>query len=442
MIFNLLSDNQYSSPFVFTNGIYTLIHTYNKAVELFDNVDYFENRIFDKTYWADDLDEFIKTFLETEFQKYTIKPSIFETINFEFIIEVDNELLCLKDKIIYSLDKRIALYFNEEVVLQSQKVEFSLFLKSIGILDFTFEDIIDKLKQYFNNSYKYYIPMLYKILTEQTILYDKEKFEDIIFLKTYLEQNKVYNVKSDFKLKRDNKGRYYQSEYTESLTGRIFAKGESLQTLPKEKRSILVADENCYFLEFDFSAFEFNILLDIYGIPKTTDPHLDVLAHLNLKVDRAIGKSINYSHLYGMSAERVVYTMKVDHNIDINIELLKTFPIFQRKLNIPINNGIIKTYFGRPIKIEKEFAALNNYIQGTAVDIFTKKTKEIIKLLPNDDSNKLILQNHDSILIQLNEELINETNIAENILNILKQSINPFSFEVEVKYGKVWSELI
>jgi DNA polymerase I-like protein with 3'-5' exonuclease and polymerase domains len=226
------------------------------------------------------------------------------------------------------------------------------------------------------------------------------------------------------------------------LTGRIFPKVQSLQTLAKEQRNILEAEPDCYFIEYDFSAFEFNILLDIFGEDRMKDPHLDILKHLGVKADRKVGKSINYSFLYGMSAERVVQVIKESHDIDIDLDKLKNYPLFKKKHHIPIKNGIIETFYGRPIKIEKDYAAFHNYIQGTSVDIFVKKMRKIINLLPNDEFNKIILQNHDSILIQLHESVIEKTELANEILEILKESTSPFTFEVDVKYGKVWSELI
>lgn len=441
MIFSLLGNTEYKSPFVYSKGIYTLITSYELALKKYPELDYFDNKISDKVYWADNLNDFIKNFLSNKFKNYEIKPSVTEEIEFDFVIEANNEMLCLKDKTIYTLDKRIALYFNEEVNFVSQKMEFSLLLKQIGVLDYTYEDIIQKLKEYFGDSHKYYIPMLYSILKEQTVLYDKKLFEDILFLKAHLECEKIYNVKSEFNLKRDNKGRYFQCNYTESLTGRIFPRSQSLQTLPKNQRWILEAEENCYLIEYDFSAFEFNILLDVLGIKRVEDPHIDILKYLNIKAHRDVGKSINYSFLYGMTAEKLAYVIKTEHNIDIDVELLKNYPLYKQKIEVPIKDGIITTYFGRPVKIEKEYAAFHNYIQSTAVDIFTKKVSKVIKILPNDELNKLILQNHDSVLIQLHNDVINNTDLVNEILQIFKEPIDIFTFEISVKYGKKWSEL-
>ena len=110
-------------------------------------------------------------------------------------------------------------------------------------------------------------------------------------------------------------------------------KENSLQTLSKDKRDILKAEPNCYLIEFDYDAFEYNILLDLLGIPKTKDPHTDTLKFLGLNVDRSIGKSINYSSLYGSSPEKVCENLLNDPiTADFSFfDIITNFVPFERK---------------------------------------------------------------------------------------------------------------
>lgn len=439
MLFNVISDETMEHPLINPNGLIKVFYPFEKAVKE-STPDFLKEKISDNVYWCDDLDVFFKNFLHKEFKKYRISIVSTIEIDFDFIIECDNEFICLNDKTIYTLDKRIATYFNESYSLESQLYKFELEIKSKGILSFNFNSLVRLLKRYFNNNYKYYLPIIFNLIKEIPKIYSKELFENIIFAKYLLSEVKIYNFSSDFILKKDIKGRYLQEDYNETLTGRLMQTKNSIQTLSKEKRNLLVAEDNCYLCEFDFDAFEYNIFSDIVGVEKVKDPHTNILNFLELNVDRTIGKQINYSFIYGMSADRIGEIIFENFGITINVSKLKTFPLFKKIFTVEVNDNIIFTYFKRPIKIEKSWASFNNYIQGTAADIFFKKFKEIADLNLKGN-NKILLQNHDSLLLQLNEETILNTNIIEDIKNILKKEIGIFSFGISFKYGKSWDTL-
>ena len=50
MIFSLLGNTEYKSPFVYSKGIYTLITSYELALKKYPELDYFDNKISDKVY--------------------------------------------------------------------------------------------------------------------------------------------------------------------------------------------------------------------------------------------------------------------------------------------------------------------------------------------------------------------------------------------------------
>lgn len=441
MIFNLKTDEQIYNPFLSSFGKKVLYFPFDKAIEDFPEANYFNEKINDNTYWCSDVHAFIKQYLIDIYSEYSIKPLITPNVKFDFIIEIDNEFICLKDKTIYTLDKRISSYFDQTTTLKSEKVKLEIILKSIGLLDYSLEDVFYKLKDYFGLDYKYYVPIVWAIARSQEVKFDEELFYDIAYSKNYLETSKIYNVKSEFDLKRDAKGRYFQCEYNDSSTGRIFPRAASLQTLSTERRDLLEAEPNCYLIEYDMAYFEFKIIMNLLNMDSTVDPHLDILKHLGVDLDRKIGKRINYSYLYGMSAEKVCEVILEEFNVQLDIVRLKEYPFFKRRLNVDAYDGIIFTYFRRPVKITKAHAAFQNYVQGTAADIFFRKFRQIQAILPGEGLDKIILQNHDSILIQLQESTINSTNIAQEILDILKAPIKLFTFDVDMKYGRKWSEL-
>lgn len=444
MIFNLKGDVKVNNPFVFNKGTINLYPSFEAAIEDYEEeLNFLNPKINDNTYWADgNIDTIIKDYLYDN--RLEVKSIIDNKVTFEFAVEAENEIIGYNSGIVYTLDKRIFSYFKEKVDITNNINDFILLMRSKGIIEYSYEEVCNKLTQYFGKEYKYYIPVLYKHLNTLPTLYNTDSFEEILNAKTYLEKVKVYNLSDDeFDLKRDKKGLYAQFEYNDSLTGRIFPSGKNLQTLSKEKRNCLIAEENCYLIEFDFKTFEFNILLDLLKVDKVADPHTNVIEYLGVNLPRKVGKDINYAFLYGMNPEKICQTIKDETEVEIDVERLKSYVLFEKKKNFKINieDGIIYTYFNRPIKIEKEYAAFQNYISGTASDIFFKKFNEVKALLPYDTNNKIIIQNHDSILIQLELVTINNTDIVDKIYNILTAPIKEFTFSVDISYGKVWSEL-
>jgi|GEM_PF-5580177 len=405
MIFKLISDKEIINPFIREDASVTLIHTFEKALELYyDEVNYLDSKIRENIYWADDIDLFIKDFLKKQKPEFKYKVSLEECYQLDDILFSDE----------YVYDKDILTFFYPNYSFENQIYQFEILLKSREF--FKIEEIFSKLKSYFKKNYWQYIPILKKYLLLLPEKYPQNVFKHIVQTKEYLEQTE---------------------KYSEALTGRLFSSKASLQNLAKNERSIVKAKDNCYLLEFDFDAFEFNIYLDLIGLPHLEDPHQDVVDFLNLPKDRVYGKKINYAFIYGMKKESIVKFILEDTGVDVT-NILMEFPPFKPHLDIPINNKIIKTYFDRPIKLEKEYAALNNYISGTAADIFCMKFNKIVSILTEKD--RIIMQNHDSILIELHETSIKK-DLHLKIKDILTQSMKIFTFNVDVNYGKIWGEL-
>ena len=406
MIFKLISDKEYKdNPFIREDAKITLIHTFEKALELYyDEVNYLDSKIRENIYWADDIDLFIKDFLKKQ------KPEFKHKVSLEECYQLDNVLF--SDEFVY--DKDILSFFYPNYSFENQIYQFEILLKSRGF--FKIEEIFIKLKSYYKKNYWQYITVLKKYLLVLPEKYPQEVFKHIAQTKEYLEKTE---------------------KYSEALTGRLFTVKSSLQNLSKNERGIVKAKENCFLLEYDFDAFEFNIYLDLIGLPHLEDPHQDIVDFLKLPKDRIYGKKINYAFIYGMKHESIIKFILEETGVDVS-ETLMEFPPFKKKLDISIQNKIIKTYFNRPIRIEKEYAALNNYISGTAADIFCMKFNKITSILTEKD--RLIMQNHDSILIELHETSIKK-DLHLKIKEILIQPMKIFTFNVDVNYGKTWGEL-
>lgn len=443
MIFKLVSEREVENIFITKFSDKTLYDSFELAIDKFDNINYLNNKINETNYWCDDINVFIKKYLEKELSKYIIKP--ISTFNnkekFDFIIDIKEQIIILKEFTILIYDKTISNYFGDLIDIKLSNYDFEMLLKEKGDISITLSNLIDNLELFFKEDYRLYLPILYKLLTEKKTIYKPELFENILKSKKYLEDSKLFNIKKELQLKRENGVKYYQSEYVEFNTGRLSQKNNSLQTIPKENRDILEADEGCYLIEIDFEAFEYNILLDLLGLEKPNDPHTEILEYLRLEADRNVGKRINYSSIYGMSADNVAKVIKEEYDIDINVSLLANHPLFSKELEIKCENSIILSYFKRPILTTKSWALKNNFIQGTAADIFFNKFQRVLSILPKNKESKIILQNHDSLLIQLKIKDIINTDIVEEILECMTSSLDIFTFKADFKYGKIWSEL-
>lgn len=238
---------------------------------------------------------------------------------------------------------------------------------------------------------------------------------------------------------------------TDKTTGRIFPSGDgySLQTFPHEMRTLVVADEGCYLVEFDYQHFEYSLLGQIIGFNLPGDPHLE-LAKLLFKDEskRPIAKTINYGLLYGKSLNTMITELINEHKVPYTreelIKLLEpiTKPIeeLNQKLQKELEErGFITNRFGREVFPSKKFACVNNYIQATAADYIIIKIEKIKNYLEGKYPNKIVLQNHDSILINLSIKDIEKTDIALDILTILESEENSLVTKVDLKYGTSWA---
>ena len=241
---------------------------------------------------------------------------------------------------------------------------------------------------------------------------------------------------------------------TDKITGRMFAtkSGFSVQTLPPNMRNIVIAEKNCLLVEFDYQYFEYTLLSQLCKFSLTADPHLALSQLLfNDSNHRVIGKEINYSLLYGKSITTLLKDLYKQFEINIPeqelkeklLEVIKPMEELKQRLTQEFEaNGFILNYFNRNIVPEKNYTCLNNYIQSTAADFFIIKLLKIRDLLKKYSSqNQIILQNHDSILLNLTIDEIENTDLVQDIFAILREQENNLVAEVDMKYGINWGNL-
>lgn len=236
---------------------------------------------------------------------------------------------------------------------------------------------------------------------------------------------------------------------TDKTTGRMYVKDSSfsLQTLAKQYRDLVIAEKDCVLIEYDYDYFEYYLLSQICNLDLQGDPHISMSQLIwNDEEHRSEAKTINYAILFGQSLSKTIEQLNINDKQELTIkleEILQPLEEFKQELIIEYKKfGYITNYFGRVIYPEKDYALLNNYIQSTAADYFIIKLEKIIDLLPQyEGDNKIVLQNHDSVLLNLNINTIETTDLIDVLNELLESEEEDINGKVSFKYGYDWKNI-
>lgn len=276
-----------------------------------------------------------------------------------------------------------------------------------------------------------------------------------------------------------DKNHRIHTTYTQDVTatGRLSSINPNLQNIPvrsedgKRIRECFIAEPGKSFVSADYAQFElrlaaalsgdqqliddFNSGLDIHT--KTASDAFNIPMELVTKNQRRAAKVINFGVLYGMSAKGLADAA------DMSFKEAKAFIENYFELRAPIREyldktleqgrtrGYVETYYGRRrptpdlaasnflVRSAAERAAANMPIQGTEADLMKRAMIEVDKALP--DGAKLILQIHDSLIIECDD---NQVDKISTILREKMEQVEPklqVKLAVDVTAGKNWGEL-
>lgn len=262
-----------------------------------------------------------------------------------------------------------------------------------------------------------------------------------------------------------------------TATGRLSSLNPNLQNIPvrtevgKEIRKGFVARKGKIFVSADYAQFElrlaaalagdeklieiFNSGVDVHA--KTASEVFEVPMEQVTKNQRRAAKVINFGVMYGMSPKGLAdaagmsfYEAKefIDDYFRVRSPI-KNY--LEEVLNQAKTLGYVETFFGRRrptpdvksanfvVRMAAERAAQNMPIQGTEADLMKRAMIQIDKKLP--EGAKQILQIHDSIIVECDE------NMAEEISVMLVKTMEevapelPIKLVAEVTTGRNWGEL-
>ncbi len=281
-----------------------------------------------------------------------------------------------------------------------------------------------------------------------------------------------------------------------AATGRLSSTNPNLQNIPVrgqmggEIRKAFIASKNKVLLGADYSQIELRILAHVSGdealkkaFKEDIDIHVMTAAKIfNIPLDqvtkeqRGVGKTMNFATLYGQGPHALSQQLKVDYATarQYITEYFEQFPKVKEwmaaTLEFGYKNGFVETLWGRKryfpefqssnrmFRAAGERAAINHPIQGTQADMIKKAMVEIDKelvssqllvhskktvnreLITNNQLCKMILQVHDELLFECDEDMVEEMAkmVCKKMENALKLDV---PVVVDLKTGKNWGEM-
>lgn len=261
-------------------------------------------------------------------------------------------------------------------------------------------------------------------------------------------------------------------------TGRLSSEKPNLQNIPvrtdlgRKIRTAFIASKGNTLISADYSQIELRVaaklandkeLIDMFN--RDADIHTATASQIYgrepediTKNMRRDAKVINFGILYGMSPHGLsvatgMTLTAAKHFIDKYFELRK--PILDYLDNLKVqarDKGYVETFFGRRrptpdikssnfvVRQAAERAAINMPIQGTAADIMKLAMIELDKKLAGRDKVHMLLQIHDSVLVECPED--QATELAHEIKSIM-ESIDDLGIKltVDTNLGNDWGEL-
>ena len=269
-----------------------------------------------------------------------------------------------------------------------------------------------------------------------------------------------------------------------TTTGRFSSTDPNLQNIPtrgeggKEIREVFVSGKGKKLVSIDYSQMELRLAAILSKDQKLIeafnsgmDIHTAVAAKM-FAIDkdkittqqRANAKEINFGILYGMGAQALRQNLKIPliEAEKFLTDYKKAFPtLFEYLDSIKTSThktGQVETLFGRVreiegihsnlefIKAQAERMAVNSVIQGTAADIIKIamiKIDEMLKKEKLDSKTKLLLQIHDELLFEIEEDSVEISleKIIKVMESVLPEDKVPVRLFVESNIGDSWGSL-
>jgi DNA polymerase I len=315
--------------------------------------------------------------------------------------------------------------------------------------------------------------------TDQEVLEQLSKIHPVPAL--IMRYRELFKVKSTY---LDSLGEYRNPEtgrvhttynQTAVATGRLASSDPNLQNIPVDRfavRSAFKPKEGSLFLSADYSQIELRVLAYVSqdstlltAFKENRDIHALTAAGLfSIAPDqvtgemRQLGKRINFSILYGLTAHGLSKDLEISHSLAKSYidKFMAQYPgvvaWMEKVIEITKEKGYVETVWGRrrylPGIYERNRTlydlarrvAINTVAQGTAAELMKWGMLELDKVLKNQlPGARMLLQIHDELLLEIPQELITaEPLIKSTLENIVSWNV---PLVVTTRTGKDWQEV-
>lgn len=345
-----------------------------------------------------------------------------------------------------------------------QKLTSMEFTDGRKFLQHTFRDIIDELPKTPKGSPSFDDNALKTIKDTHTV--EKEIANSIITYRDHFK--KLNSYYSNFiKFSDQNDVVHPSIRQAGTATGRISVVDPALQTVNKEDanaeeetgqytvRKSFIPREGYFFVEMDYKAMEFRLLLDYAGERKLSrkikegfDPH-QATADL-VGIGRREAKTISFGLLYGMGIDKLAKSLGIPASRakELRRTYFDALPLVENFILAVTSKvrriGSVFNWLGRTSHFKDPnfaYKAVNYLIQGSGADIVKVAMNDLaVALRPR--KSRMVLQVHDSILFEIH---FSEWMIIPELKEIMEKAYEPrkcLGQEVSVEFSlQSWGNL-
>jgi hypothetical protein len=275
----------------------------------------------------------------------------------------------------------------------------------------------------------------------------------------------------------DSWGNYYLG-VAEETTGNHYMvhAGEVWQSWRCPTRQFITASRGCYIVEADYSQIELRVMAGESREPSLLEAYMTgddvhtktaaVLFGVDFdkvtKVQRSIGKTINFGLLYGAGPQRIsqelgITLQEAKEIVDRYFENLPMIKSWINRMKADARmDGYAETAFKRRryfpeiktgdhgTRAREEREAVNHHIQGAAADVMKIALTRLHTRLREyfGDKVRVMCTVHDSVILEVDDSIA-----KEDLAWVMKDAMefNPFvgkwpDLEIDLGYGRSWAE--
>jgi DNA polymerase-1 len=241
-----------------------------------------------------------------------------------------------------------------------------------------------------------------------------------------------------------------------TITGRIVCKDkynpQNLEKATRDRANIISRFKGGSIVVFDFVSFETRIALYMCQDQQFLNEYYNKDLHnetakLIFETDtptdeqRDLSKTINHALLYGAGNKTLLNKLSMFENPEKKLYDIRYFlsPLIETARSMAEANknyGYIINKWGSIIRAEKEYAAFNNYIQSTAVEIIVDKLFEIRNFIHSYKS-EFMFQVHDSLVFDIHPD---DRSLIGRVKELLTHNQGMY-FNIDVSEGSNYKDL-